>query len=141
MLNKDTLKKISVFFLVVFTLLINLSYLFLSINYEKGNYSEYNTNLKTEFYKNISGGKINFQQLCSSLKPDLFLQNYNRIVFLSLLMIIVSTIVIFIFYKTNILSKKQGYFLIFIIFLPACLFLKAFLIEADYDFVGCSKFL
>ncbi|MBU4142268.1 MAG: hypothetical protein V1732_01865 [Patescibacteria group bacterium] len=140
MINKDVLKRIFVYFFVIFTLLINLSYLFFSINYEKGNYSEYNTSTRMEFYKNTPWEKINFQELCSSLKPNLFLQNYNKIVFLSLLMIIVSIVAIHILYKRKFLSKKQGCLLITVVILSFLVFFKAFLIEADYDFIGCGKF-
>ncbi|MDP3057191.1 MAG: hypothetical protein Q8N37_01560 [bacterium] len=141
MINTNVIKRIFVFFLVFFTLLINLLYLFLSISYEKGNYSEYNTNLRTKFYENTSWEKINFKELCSNLKPTLFLQNYNKIVFLSLLMIIVSIVAFYVLYKRKILSKKQGYFLMIVVFLSFLVFLKTWLIEADYDFIGCSEFL
>ncbi len=140
MINKDTIKRFFAFAFVIFTLIINLSYLLFSINYEKGNYSEYNTNLRMEFYKNSSWEKINFQELCSKLKPDSFLQNYNKIVFLSFLMIAISTVATCILYKRNFLSKNQVYLLMSVIVLSFLVFLKAFLLEADYDFIGCGKF-
>lgn len=141
MINTDAIKRISVFLFVIFTLLINLLYLSLSISYEKGNYSEYNSSIKAEFYKNNPLGKINFQELCSSLEPNLFLRNYNKIVFLSFLAILLSTVIIFVSLKRKILLKKQGYFLLIVVFLSFLVFFKAFLIEADYDFIGCEQFL
>lgn len=141
MINTDAIKRISVFLFIIFTLLINLLYLSLSVSYEKGNYSEYNSSIKTEFYKNNPLDKINSQELCSSLEPNLFLRNYNKIVFLSFLAILLSTAVIFVSLKRKILLKKQGYFLLIVVFLSFLVFFKAFLIEADYDFVGCEQFL
>lgn len=140
----QTIKKL-VFFVVIFTLLINLANLIYTKKYYK-NYSSYNSEIIATFnnYRYNPENKItenDFKSLCSSLKPDNFLLIYNKLVIGSLISIIILLAVFLIVLKKQVLSLKYKYSITTVLMVLFIIWLYVFILEADYDFIGCSKFL
>jgi len=133
MSNKQKLIKLLIFFIIFFSLLVNLVYLSYEKIYEDGNYAVYNNEI-IKRYENIHPNtslEIKQQIICSNLKCPLGdLAIYYKLIFLAILLTIVSIIIVFLSlifrrHKKMVLSCKD----IFII------------VSSDYYFAYCVKFL
>lgn len=139
-----TIKRL-IFLIVVFSVIINLANLIYTKKYFK-EYSSYNSEIISNFnnYQYNPENKItenDFQALCLKLKPDSFLPTYNKLVIGSLFSVIILLAVFLIAFKKQILSLRYKYSITAILIVLFIIWLYVFILEADYDFIGCSKFL
>lgn len=148
MLNKQKIIKFSIFSVVIFTLLINLTYLSYEKIYEGGNYAADNNKI-INYYDNIyldAPLEIKQQIICSNLKsPFGNIEIYYKLVLLSILMTVISIIVLLLIlilkkYKKITLSRKDIIIIASIELISLFIFVWAFMLESDYYFTYCVHF-
>jgi len=149
MSNKQKLIKLFIFFIIFFSLLVNLVYLSYEKIYEDGNYATYNNEVINYYESDYSNTslEINQQIICSNLKcPFGNIATYYKLVFLSVLLTMLSIIFIFLIlilkkHKKIALSYKDIFIIISIELISLFIFIWAFVLESDYYFAYCVKFL
>lgn len=149
MSNKKKTMKLFILFIIISSLLLNLVYLSYEKIYENGNYAVYNNEI-IKHYKNVYPDislEIKQQIICSNLKSPLGnLEIYYKLVFLSVLLTVVSIISIFLIlifkkHKKIVLSSKDISIIVSIEIMSLLIFVWAFMLESDYYFTYCVKFL
>jgi len=148
MFNEKRIIKLSIFFVIIFTLLINLVYLSYEKIYEGGNYAADNNKI-ISYYENTylnTPLEIKQQIICSNLKSPLGnIAVYYKLVSLSILMTAISVVVVFLMLtlkkcKRIILSRKDIVIIASIEIISLFIFVWAFILESDYCFTYCVYF-
>ena len=148
MFNKQKLIKLFIFFIIIFSLLINLIYLSHEKIYENGNYAVYNNEIIKHYESVHFNAPLETKQriICSNLKcPFGNLAIYYKLVLLSLLMTVISIIAAFLLlvlkkYKKIALSRKDMFIIVSIELILIFIFIWAFILESDYYFAYCVHF-
>jgi hypothetical protein len=150
MFSKQKTVKPFIFLVIIFSLLVNLIYLSYEKIYESGNYAAYNNEIINYYMSNNFDTPLEIKQqqiICSNLKcPFGDLAIYYKLVFLAVLLTIISTIFTFLIlifkkYKKIALSHKDVFIIISIELISLFIFIWAFMLELDYHFTYCVKFL
>ena len=153
--NKTKLIKLSIFSIVIFALLINLTCLSYERIYTSGNYAAHNGEIVSYCKSNYSSASLEVRQqiTCSNLKfPFGDIEIYYKLLMLSILATIISIIAVFfslvifllsIFkkYKKRMLSLSDMFFIVSIELISLLLFIWFFTFEPDYHFIYCVNFL
>ncbi len=143
-ITNQTIKRF-LFLAIIFALFINLENLIYTKEYYK-NYSSYNAEIINNYsiYQFNPENKTNendFKELCLKLKPDSFLEVYNKLFLGSLISLVILLVVFLIASKKRILSLAHKRSIIIVLAALFVIWFYVFILEADYDFIGCSEFL
>lgn len=147
--NKQKTIKPFIFLIIIFSLLVNLIYLSYEKIYENGNYATHNNEI-INYYENDYFNvpvKIKQQVICSNLEsPFGNIAIYYKLVFLAVLLTIISIMSTFLILilkrrKKIILHRKDVFIIIGAEIISVLIFIWAFMLESDYYFTYCVKFL
>ena len=128
---------------------MNLIYLSYEKIYENGNYATHNNEI-INYYENDYFNvpvKIKQQAICSNLEsPFGNMAIYYKLVFLAVLLTIISIMSVFLIlifkrHKKIILYRKDAFIIIGAEIISIFIFIWAFMLESDYYFTYCVKFL
>jgi len=144
---KQKSEKSLILFLIVFSLLINMFYLYYERAYKSGNYEVYNNKIVNDYENNYSNIPVEVKQqaICSNLKsPFGDIANYYRLVFLASSLTAISVLFVFLImilkkYKKIVLSRKYIVMLMCIELISISIFIGAFILESDYCYTYCVK--
>ncbi|MCK5085488.1 hypothetical protein KAK05_02135 [Candidatus Parcubacteria bacterium] len=149
MSNKQKTIKPFIFLIIIFSLLVNLIYLSYEKIYENGNYATHNNEI-INYYENDYFNvpvKIKQQAICSNLEsPFGNMAIYYKLVFLAVLLTIISIMSVFLIlifkrHKKITLYRKDAFIIIGAEIISIFIFIWAFMLESDYYFTYCVKFL
>ncbi|MFA7170316.1 MAG: hypothetical protein WC178_05745 [Candidatus Paceibacterota bacterium] len=146
---KQKSEKPFILFLIIFSLLINLFYLYYERAYESGNYAVYNNKIVNDYESNYFNIPVEVKQqaICSNLKsPFGDIANYYRLIFLASSLTAISVLFVFLVMilkkcKKIALSRKYIVMLMCIELISISIFTWAFILESDYYYAYCVKFL
>ena len=147
--NKQKTIKPFIFLIIIFSLLVNLIYLSYEKIYENGNYATHNNEI-INYYENDYFNvpvKIKQQAICSNLEsPFGNMAIYYKLVFLAVLLTIISIMSVFLIlilkrHKKITLYRKDAFIIIGAEIISIFIFIWAFMLESDYYFTYCVKFL